>query len=127
MSKGKITEAEWEVMEVLWAENKPLTSSAIIGKLERKTDWAPNTIRTLLARLVEKNCATTHKLEGKLFYSTAVPRRQCVDKEGKSFLARVFGGSPTPLLLHFARQAKFTPEELSALRRILDQKEKGSK
>jgi len=126
MSQSKITDAEWVVMEILWEESE-LTSAEITRRLPPQRPWVPNTVRTLLARLIEKECVRTKKLDGKFLYSPAIPRADCVEQEGKSFLARVFGGASTPLLVHFAQQAKFSPEDISALRQILDQKEKGSR
>jgi len=126
MKNIKISEAEWEVMEVLWTQAS-LTSAEITRRIQKQRKWAPNTVRTLLARLMEKKCVAAKKLDGKFLYSTTITRQQCVEKEGKSFLAKVFGGAPTPLLVHFAKQAKFSPGDIAALRQILDQKEKGSK
>lgn len=49
-----ISEAEWEVMRVIWAR-KQLKSSDIIDILQEKFQWSPSTIKTLLGRLVDKN------------------------------------------------------------------------
>ncbi|PGO48337.1 BlaI/MecI/CopY family transcriptional regulator, partial [Bacillus thuringiensis] len=49
----KISEAELEVMKVLWA-NSPQTANEVIEALEVKMDWKPKTIRTLINRLVHK-------------------------------------------------------------------------
>ncbi|MEH7060984.1 BlaI/MecI/CopY family transcriptional regulator, partial [Bacillus wiedmannii] len=47
----KISEAELEVMKVLWSKS-PQTANEVIEALEVKMDWKPKTIRTLINRLV---------------------------------------------------------------------------
>ena len=49
----KISEAEWEVMKLLWSKN-PLTANKIVEVLSRKKPWKPKTIKTLLNRLANK-------------------------------------------------------------------------
>lgn len=117
----RISEAEWRVLEVLW-EDHPLTSAEVIERLQEETGWAPNTVRTLLARLKDKGYTDTTTTDGKMYHVPKIARHACVRAESRSFLSRVFGGRPAPLLLHFAREAKLTPEELKELRAILDKR-----
>lgn len=49
----EITPAEWQVMRVVWSLRQT-TSSQIIEILQKKVDWKPATIKTLLRRLVDK-------------------------------------------------------------------------
>ncbi len=119
MQPNKITEAEWSIMEILWNADIPLPSATIVEILKKQTSWAPNTIRTLLNRLVEKGCVTILKPNNKFLYSPAVSRSDSIEKESRSFLERIFGGKTTPLLLHFAEKANLTPEELHSLQAIL--------
>ena len=53
-SLPKISEAELEVMKVLWDTASPLTANEVIQALEKTNDWSPKTVRTLLNRLVRK-------------------------------------------------------------------------
>jgi BlaI family penicillinase repressor len=62
----KISEAEMEVMKVLWAES-PQTANEIIEKLESTTDWKPKTIRTLINRLVQKEAVSFNQEKGRLY------------------------------------------------------------
>lgn len=64
-----ITDAEWEVMRVIWA-NTQVTSKEVIFILKEKMDWKQATTKTLLGRLVEKGALNT-ELEGRKFIYTA--------------------------------------------------------
>ncbi len=51
--KLSLTDAEWSVMEQLWAAPGS-TGRALTAALEQKTGWSRSTTLTLLRRLVEK-------------------------------------------------------------------------
>ena len=118
----RISEAEWQVMDVLWSRS-PLTANDVVDALARRnSDWEPATIRTMLNRLVKKR-ALKFKAEGKRYlYAPAVTREACVRTEGRSFLDRVFGGAPGELIAHFVEDAKLSKDEIAELRRLLERK-----
>lgn len=117
-----ISDAEWEVMEVLWQE-APLTSREVVERLAGATDWSPKTIKTLLGRLVRKGALTYDEDGNRYLYSPAVARKDAIRAEGHSFVERVFGGDEAQALLHFARQAELPAEEVEELRRLLEERE----
>ena len=106
-------------MEALW-EDAPRTASALAQTLRKKTGWAENTVRTLLTRLVDKGALRTIDGNGPRQFEPAVQREDCVRLESESFLQRVFQGAAKPLLVHFASNAKLTPQEVKELKRLLD-------
>ena len=63
----KISQAEWEVMNVVW-QKWPSAASEIVHQLSAKNDWHSRTIRTLLDRLVKKGALTT-EADGKAIVS----------------------------------------------------------
>lgn len=119
----KISEAEWEVMNVVWSK-PPVAASDVVVQLAEKRDWAPRTIRTLLDRLVKKGALRT-ELEGKRYlYEPNVTMQECVRHASRSFADRVFGGAPASMLIHLIEQSELTPEEIKELKKILSKKEK---
>lgn len=119
-----ISDAEWQVMHVVWERRAPVAASDVVEELSRTTDWSPATVKTMLNRLVKKG-ALTYEAQGKRYlYRPRVRQEECVRSESRSFLHRVFGGAAAPLLNHFVRHADLTPDEIAELKRILSQKEK---
>ena len=49
----QISEAEYEVMKVIWRD-APVSTNEVTDKLTRTTAWSPKTIQTMLKRLVSK-------------------------------------------------------------------------
>lgn len=107
-------------MEALW-ESSPQTASEVTKTLRPTMNWAENTVRTLLTRLVEKGALTTgENASGTRTYLPALKREACVRAESDSFMQRIFGGAAKPLLVHFAQNAKLSAEEVKELKKLLD-------
>ena len=118
----RISDAEWEVMRVAWSKGQVTAQEVINGLADH--GWRPTTIKTMLNRLLKKG-ALLHKAEGRLYtYRPAVRMEDCIRHESQSFLDRVFGGDPAPLLVHFVKYARLRPEDLDELRKILAEKSK---
>jgi BlaI family penicillinase repressor len=121
MPAPDISESEWAVMEALW-ERAPQTASEVTKSLKPSMNWAENTVRTLLARLVDKRALKTEEnASGTRTFLPAVKREACVRAESESFLQRIFQGAAKPLLVHFAQNTRLTPEEVKELKKILDE------
>ena len=67
--KQHITDAEWEIMRVVWA-NSEVTSKFVAEVLCEKMNWKQATIKTLLNRLLEKNILKKREIGNKYIYST---------------------------------------------------------
>jgi len=119
----QISDAEWEVMKVLWGA-RAATAAEVISHLAGQQPWAAKTVKTLLNRLVKKG-ALAFEVRGKHYvYRPKVTRDACVRSASRSFLARVFDGAAAPALAHFLRHARLSDQEIAELRRILDPEQK---
>ena len=122
MPDVSISDAEWQVMNVIW-EGQPMTAQDIVAALARGADWAPATIKTMLHRLVRKRVLAYEAQGNRYVYRASVRRSDCIRQASRSFLDRVFEGEPAPLVAHFLRHTKFSAGEIAELRRILDEQE----
>jgi len=119
----KISEAEWEVMKIVWADS-PRTSNQIIEALESTKDWKPKTIKTLISRLVSKN-ALGFKEEGrKYLYHPLVNENECIRAENQTFLSKVYNGAIKNMLVSFLKESDLSKEDIEDLKRILDERNK---
>ncbi len=118
----KISESEWEVMSVLWNSTEPQTAAAVFAALPAGHGWHQKTVNTFLARLVAKRVAKSSKEGNVNFYAARMRREDCVAREGRGFLERVFRGAAGPMLVHFCEQADLTEAEISELEKLLEKK-----
>lgn len=75
----KISEAELEVMKIVW-KKEGITSNEIINELIDKK-WTDNTVRTLIIRLVEKKAiGISGKLNDRTYIYTALVKEKAYKK-----------------------------------------------
>ncbi|HEX8524827.1 MAG TPA: BlaI/MecI/CopY family transcriptional regulator [Tepidisphaeraceae bacterium] len=121
MKIPSISEAEWDVMTVIWASH-PITATEVVDSLAGKKNWNPRTVKTLLNRLVKKG-ALAYTVDGKKYlYRPKVQQHQCVLHESRSFLSRVFAGDAAAMLLRFVDEVDLSPEEINQLKKAIDKK-----
>lgn len=119
----KISDAEWEVMKVLW-ERSPQTSTEIIETIKEKIEWSPKTIHTLISRLVKKGAVSVDKKGSNYEYSADVEQDEVIRAETKSFVNKLYNGSVHMLIANFLKDEHLLPEEIDELKRILEDKKK---
>lgn len=119
----QIADAEWAVMKELW-KRSPQTAAEIIDALHGPTGWQPSTVKTLLNRLVAKKAAGFSRRGKAYLYRPLVTEAECARAESRSFLARVFDGSLTPMVAHFIEEDELSPEQIAQLKALLARAEK---
>lgn len=112
-----ISDAEWTVMESIWTRGSATAADAI-DDLAGVQDWNHRTIRTLLARLVEKGVLKATQDGNRYVYTPAVTRQRCVRQESRTFLQKVFGGDVSSLMLHFAKESNLSAEDIKRLKQM---------
>ena len=120
MKKYEITDAELEIMKVLW-ENGELTLNEIVELLSKKEEKNKSTIKTLLYRLIEKKSVKSiinKKKENT--YRAEIEKEKYLKKENESFLEKLYNGSTNKLLLNFVEEKKITKKDLEDLLTLIE-------
>ena len=118
----ELSEAEWHVLESLWAAS-PKVGSQIVADLEQRRGWSRSTTLTMLKRMTEKGLIACEDNGRMRVYVPLIERETAVKKETDNFLKRVYHGSASMLVSSFIKKQRLTTEELSELRQILDRAE----
>ena len=88
-SSAQISEAEFEVMKIVW-KYAPINTNEITERLRLATTWSPKTIHTLIKRLVTKG-ALSYEKQGRIFvYTPLVGEKEYIEQESSSFLKRFY-------------------------------------
>lgn len=118
----KISDAELEVMQILWQTGEA-TSFDIINNI--KEDWNESTIRTLINRLLSKGAIEIVSKNGKTYtYRPMINEDEYKMSESNSFLKKMYKGSVNTLLLNFVKQKKLSKQDLEDLINLIDEEEK---
>lgn len=119
----KITNAEWEIMKIIWI-NPKISAINIINELKDKSEWKPATVKTLINRLLTKSAIGFNKVGYEYLYFPLVSEDECIKLESQSFINRVFNGSMKSLLLTFAQSQEISETDIAELKTILEQSRK---
>lgn len=122
----RISEAEWEIMKLLWGDS-PQTANNIVEVLLKRTSWQRETIRTLINRLVQKKALAFEKKGRQYHYYPVVAEAECIKAETRSLLKRFRGGAIEPMLAALVEEQRLSVEQIARLKEILDGKETSTK
>ncbi len=117
-----VSDAELEVLKVLWAHG-PATVRAVESRLGRRKKWAYTTILTLLTRLREKGCVKQDRAADAHVFRAAITRDQLLGRRLKELAETVCDGTAGPLVHALVDSRRLTPEDIAALRQKLDELE----
>jgi BlaI family penicillinase repressor len=119
----QISEAEFEVMKVIW-KHAPISTNEITDKLTQTTKWNPKTIQTLIKRLVTKGALSYEKQSRVFVYTPLIEEKEYIGQRSHSFLKRYYDGDIMAMLSAYIKDDTLTESEIDTLRSILS---KGSK
>ena len=57
----ELTEAEWEIIQVVW-EREPCAAPEVQEELVARKKWTYSTVKTLMDRMVAKGLLTTERI-----------------------------------------------------------------
>jgi BlaI family transcriptional regulator, penicillinase repressor len=105
-------------MEALWATS-PLTAAEVCEAVCTDRDWSLATVKTLLARLVQKAAVATEPDGRRFLYTPLLERTDYVIDESQRLVDRLFGGRAAPLFAHLAENEVLTEDDLAEIEALL--------
>lgn len=117
----QISEAEYEVMKIVW-KYAPINTNEIIEKLLATSSWSAKTIQTLIKRLVNKGVLTYEKNSRVFVYTPVVKESEYISQESNSFLNRYYDGDITAMLSAYIQNDKLSKTEIETLRALLSKR-----
>ena len=114
---GRISDAELEVMKVLWEARRELPVTVIREKLQERKGWEPTTIKTLVSRLAGKGVISQEKC-GVFYYKPLVTEQEYNDWVTNNLVDKVYQGNVKNLIAALVNSDGLTPEDLKELREM---------
>lgn len=119
----RISEAEFEVMKVIW-QRKECTSVEIIGDL-KEFNWKFNTVRTLIKRLQIKGAIEIAGRNGKAYtYRAVIDENEYKKAMTKDLIKKLFHNSINEFVLEYCKESKATSESVKKeIKKLIEQME----
>jgi len=122
----KPTEAELAILRILW-QRGPSTVRQVHEALNAKKETGYTTVLKFMQIMHEKGLVSRDEKPYAHVYQARLPQEQAQRTLVADLLDRAFEGSMSRLVLQALSSRKATPDELSEIRKILKEYERGSK
>ena len=122
-SLPQISEAEFEVMKIVW-KYAPISTNAITDRLVKTTTWSPKTIQTLIKRLVTKGALSYEKQSRVFVYTPLVDETEYIGQESNTFLNRFYDGNIAAMLSAYLDNGRLSETEINELLSLLSRDNK---
>lgn len=114
----RLPDAELEVMQAVWSLEPPVTAAEVQQKVP--SDWKATSVLTFLSRLCDKGFLSCEKEGRQNLYTPLITREAYLQRESRSFVERVCGGSVKNLVASLSDAGALTENDLDELRAFLD-------
>lgn len=112
----KISDAEYEIMEIIWNEEGEVTTADIIEKLGEDNFWKHTTILTLAKRLVDKNVLNVRKEKRVNYYSPKISKDEYKSYQANGFIGDMYDGSIKSLVASLYDNKRINEKDLKELK-----------
>jgi BlaI family penicillinase repressor len=120
---AELTEAEWEIMNVVW-EKEPCAAGTVQEALAKSKDWAYATVKLTMDRMVKKGFLEIKKIRNLQLFRSCISEVEARRGELRKMLMRAFGGTLTPMLKFLIEHESLSKEEAAQLRELVSKTEK---
>jgi BlaI family penicillinase repressor len=122
----KPTEAELAILRILW-QRGPSTVRQVHDALNEVKKTGYTTVLKFMQIMTEKGLVSRDESPYAHVYQAAIPQEETQRTLVTDLLDRAFEGSMSGLVMQALSARKATPEELSEIRKILRDHERGAK
>ena len=116
----KLSESEFEIMQVLWRHDAPMTSNQLLDEMGDNRNWKLASLMTVLARMAEKGAVYCDRTTRTNYYSALVSEEEYKLTEGTTFLEKLFHKSAKEFVASLYQGKKMSSKDIQELREYLD-------
>ena len=111
----KISDAELEVMRILWREKQAVSFRDIRIELSNKMGWEKSTIATLLRRLQKKGAISIQEKEVH-YYMPKIAKEDYIMSKKRSLIDKLYDGSTKNFVAALCQNGELTEADIDELK-----------
>ena len=119
----KLPDAEFEVMQVVWANDPPITTSEVMKQLGLAKGWKIQMVVTFMLRLTERGFLRSEKHGKERTYFPTVTQEDYLKFETGNFLKQFHKNSFLSLVTTMYDDNSLTDEDINGLMELLKKRE----
>lgn len=114
----RVSEAELQLLAALW-DRAPQSATELADSVGAANGWTLATVKTLIARLVQKGAVDAAADGRRFLYSPLLARDAVVAQESERLVDRLLGGRVSPLVAHLAAREALSAEDIAEIEEII--------
>ena len=114
----RVSEAELQLLAALW-DHSPQSATDLGDSVGAANGWTLATVKTLIARLVQKGAVAAEADGRRFLYSPLLARDAVVAQESERLVDRLLGGRVSPLVAHLAAREALSAEDIAEIEEII--------
>ena len=115
----KLPDAEFEIMQVVWANEPPITTSEIMKQLGFEKEWKIQSVVSFMLRLTERGFLRSEKHGKERTYYPLVNQEDYLKFETGNFLKQFHNNSFLNLVTAIYDDESLTDEDIDGLMELL--------
>lgn len=123
MELKKLPEAEFELMYIIWQNPSPISTNQIIDRMDEADRRKPQTVLTLLTRLIERGFLESRRVGKERIYTPLVSQEAYLTFESSQFMRRFHANSFVSLVNTLYEGHQMTDKDIQEIRDWLSEKE----
>lgn len=121
----RLPESELDIMLALWDADNPSVPRAYFDEKLSYKGWSVNALNSFLSRLEDRGFLQSAREGRNKYYTAVVKREDYLNREGRSFLQKLYKGSLKNFLLSLTERGGLEEAEIDDLRQYLNELKEG--
>lgn len=122
MVMNKLPDAEFELMKIIWQNPSPISTNQIIEQIDESARRTPQTVLTLLTRLIERGFLQSSRVGKERIYTPLITQEEYLTFESSQFMRRFHANSFISLVNTLYEGHQMTDDDIREIRDWLSEK-----
>jgi predicted transcriptional regulator len=119
----RLPDTEFELMRIIWGNEPPITTARIIEELGEHDGRKPQTVLTMLVRLIEKGFLSSERVGKERNYTPIISEQEYMRAETEDFMSRYRGNSLGSLVKTMYDGKNLSSDEIDELKNWMKERE----
>lgn len=111
----KLPDAEFEVMQAVWAGEPPVNTAYLMEMVGRVRGWKAPTLISFLVRLEERGYVTSEKKGKERYYTPVARQADYISAASRQFVNQYHGGSFVRMMDALYGESKLSEDDIDEL------------
>jgi predicted transcriptional regulator len=119
----RLPDTEFELMRIIWNNAPPISTARIIEELGEHDNRKPQTVLTMLVRLIDKGFLSSERVGRERNYSPIISEQEYMRAETEGFISRYRGNSLGSLVKTMYDGKEISVDDMDELKKWIKERE----